>query len=160
MRFCMIAIAVGLWFIAIPSGAFAQSILTVAGGGTVDGRPATVATLPQPSGIAVDPAGNLYIADSSNQRIRKVAAGSGIITTVAGNGSYGFSGDGGAATAAGLSSPHGVALDTAGNLYIADTYNQRIRKVAAGSGVITTVAGNGSEGFSGDGGAATAAGLY
>jgi sugar lactone lactonase YvrE len=154
------AVVVG-FFVAIPSALFAQSILTVAGGGTDDGRPATLAALSGPSGMAVDAAGNLFIADGCNNRIRRVAAGSGIITTVAGNGSGGFSGDGAAATAAQLQCPYGVALDSAGNLYIADSANNRIRKVAAGSGIITTVAGNGSVngGFSGDGGAATAAQL-
>jgi sugar lactone lactonase YvrE len=109
--------------------------------------------------VAFDAAGILYIADTGNQRIRKVAAGSGIISTVAGNGTVGFSGDGGPATAAALAAyPSGVALDTAGNLYIADGNNSRIRKVD-GSGIITTVAGNGASGFSGDSGPATAASL-
>jgi sugar lactone lactonase YvrE len=138
-------------------------ITTVAGNGSEafrgDGGAATAAKLDAPFGVAVDPTGNLYIADTHNNRIRKVAAGSGIITTVAGNGSYGFSGDGGAATAAGLLLPQGVALDLAGNLYISDSGNSRIRKVAAGSGIITTVAGNGIGAFSGDGAAATAAGM-
>ena len=145
-------------------------ISTVAGSGAVglntgsfsgDGGPATAATLNVPLGVALDAAGNLYIADQSNHRIRKVDAGSGIISTVAGGGNKpsGFSGDGGAATAATLYYPDGVALDTAGNLYIADTSNNRIRKVAAGSGIISTVAGNGSDKFFGDGGPATAAAI-
>jgi sugar lactone lactonase YvrE len=143
-------------------------ITTVAGIGPVgnghgsisgDGGSATAAALNGPSGVALDPAGNLFIADTYNSRIRKVVAGSGIITTISGNGSFGFSGDGGAAAAARLNYPAGVALDSAGNLYIADDRNSRIRKVAAGSGIITTIAGNGSDGFSGDGDTATAAGL-
>jgi len=150
-------VVVGSLTLAASMKLSAQSILTIAGGGTDDGRPATVAGL-GPSGMAVDAAGNFYFSDSS--RIRKVVAGSGIITTVAGNGAQGFSGDGGAATAAGLAGPAGVALDSAGNLYIVDAFNYRIRKVAAGSGIITTVAGNGSQGFSGDGGVATSAGFY
>jgi len=85
----------------------------------------------------VDPAGNLYIADVLSQRIRKVT--NGVITTIAGNGTEGFSGDNGPATSAQLSNPYGVAVDAAGNLYIADLHNYRIRKVA--NGVITTVAG-------------------
>src|SRR5208337_2269787 len=93
-----------------------------------------------PVGVAVDSAGNLYIADFANCRIRKVT--NGVITTVAGNGTYGFSGDGGPATNAQLYEPLGVAVDSAGNLYIADTYNYRIRKVS--NGVITTVAGGGT----------------
>jgi trimeric autotransporter adhesin len=122
-----------------------------------DGGPATAATLRYPSGVALDAAGNLYIADWGNDRIRQVAAGSGIMSTVAGNGTHGILGDGGPATAAGLFDVAGVALDAAGNLYIADALHIRIRKVAAGSGIISTVAGNGGLGSSGDGGPATAA---
>ena len=105
--------------------------------------------------MAVDSAGNLYIADFDNNRIRKVTGGT--ITTVAGNGNQGSSGDGGPATSASLASPAGVAVDSAGNLYIADYWNNRVRKVSGGT--ITTVAGNGVEGFSGDGGPATSASL-
>ena len=111
-----------------------------------------------PYGVAVDASGNLYIADSSNHRVRKVSA-SGIITTVAGTGSSGYSGDGGPATSAQLDYPYGVAVDAGGNLYIADTYNHCVRKVSA-AGIITTVAGNGSPGYSGDGGPAASAQLY
>jgi subtilase family serine protease/sugar lactone lactonase YvrE len=124
-----------------------------------DGGPATTARLANPIGVDVDNAGNLFIADLSNQRVRKVDAATGIITTVAGNGARGFSGDGGAATSASLQDPVGVAVDNAGNLFIADLTNQRVRRVDAASGVITTVAGNGSSGFSGDGGPATSAAL-
>ncbi len=106
----------------------------------------------------MDGSGNLYIADQNNQRIQKVAA-DGTVTTVAGTGQRGFSGDGGAATAAQLNFPYDVAVDGSGNLYIVDRDNQRIRKVAAADGTITTVAGTGQQGFSGDGGAATAARL-
>jgi hypothetical protein len=136
-------------------------ITTVAGSGTYgfsgDGGPATDASLSSPYGVAVDAAGNLYIADAGNSRVRKVST-SGTITTVAGSGTYGFSGDGGPATNAALSSPQGVALDAAGNLYIADAQDTRVRKVST-SGTITTVAGSGTYGFSGDGGPATDAGL-
>ena len=140
----------------------AGTISTVAGNGSPgfsgDGGPATGASLSMPMGVAVDSAGNLYIADSSNNRIRKVNTG-GTISTVAGGALVpGFSGDGGPATAAGLFLPGGVALDSAGNIYIADIANNRIRKVNT-AGVITTVAGNGTKGFSGDGGAASGAGL-
>ena len=122
-----------------------------------DGGPATSASLASPVSVALDGAGNLFIADFSNSRIRKVDT-SGIITTVAGNGISGFSGDGGPATSASLTNPTGVALDGTGNLFIADEGNFRIRKVDT-SGIITTVAGNGSSGFSGDGGPATSASL-
>ena len=136
----------------------AQIITTVAGSSLKgDGGPATAANLANPVGVVQDGTGNLYIADSQNHRIRKVAT-NGIITTIAGTGSYGFSGDGGAATAANLANPAGVALDGSGNLYIADSQNHRIRKVAT-SGIITTVAGTGVAGYGGDGAAATAATL-
>jgi len=135
-------------------------ITTVAGNGGVgnggDSGLATSAQLYYPAGIAVDGAGELYIADSKNQRIRKVGA-AGIITTIAGNGNVGYNCANGAATGVGLHTPTGVALDGSGNLFIADYGNQCIRKVAAGN--ITTVAGNGTSSFSGDGGPATSASL-
>jgi uncharacterized protein (TIGR03437 family) len=129
-----------------------------------DGGPATNAGLSSPSGLALDAAGNIYIADTDNFAIRKVS--NGIITTVAGKqllpgfGEGGYSGDGGPATSAELSAPSGVAVDAAGNLFIADTNNQRIREVLAANGTITTVAGNGTPNYSGDGGPATSAELY
>jgi hypothetical protein len=122
-----------------------------------DGGPATQASFTSVYGVAADRFGNVYVADANNHRIRKVAP-SGTITTFAGTGTDGFSGDGGPATAANLSYPYGVAVDDAGNVYIADTGNLRVRKVT-GSGVISTIAGVGSFGFSGDGGPATAAQL-
>jgi trimeric autotransporter adhesin len=135
------------------------SLRLVAGSGALgysgDGGSATAAMLNYPIGVAIDSAGNIFIADTGNNRIRKVTP-DGIITTVAGNGNNGFGGDGGQATAAQLSSPYYVAVDSAGNLYFNDNFNQRIRKVT-GAGVISTVAGNGSRGFGGDGGKATAA---
>lgn len=138
-------------------------ISTVAGNGTSsfsgDGGPAISAKLSNPTSVAVDDTGNLYIADCYNNRIRKVSAITGIITTIAGNGSAGFSGDGGIATAAKLSNPTGIAIDRMGNLYIADPQNHRIRKVSAGNGFISTIAGNGIQGFAGDGGLANAANL-
>ena len=134
-------------------------ITTVAGSGAYgfsgDNGPATNAMLSGPGGITVDSAGNLYIADTGNSRIRKVS--NGVITTVAGSGTYGLSGDNGPATSAELEDPYGVALDSAGNFYVADTNNSRIRRVS--NGVITTVAGNGTGGFSGDNGPATSAEL-
>jgi len=137
------------------------TIMTVAGTGsngfTGDGGPAPGAKLSRPNGVAVDAAGNIYIADTNNHRVRMVTPG-GIITTVAGNGVNTFAGDEGAATAASLSSPYAVAVDAAGNLFIADYGNLRVRKVTAG-GVISTVAGSGAFGYGGDGGDATAAEL-
>ena len=136
-------------------------ITTVVGNGTFsfsgDGGLATSASLNYPLGVAVDATGNLFIADYSNNRIRKVST-NGVITTVAGNGTSAFSGDGGVATNASLSYPSGVAVDAAGKLFIVDSNNNRIRKISA-TGVITTVAGNGSPGYSGDGGLATSASL-
>jgi len=111
----------------------------------------------QPGGLAVDVEGNLFIADTANNRIRKINP-AGIITTVAGSGQFGFSGDGGLATAARLNYPSGVTLDGVGNLFIADNFNHRIRRVSP-SGIISTVAGDGIRGFSGDGGPGTAAQL-
>jgi uncharacterized protein (TIGR03437 family) len=143
----------------VSNGVITGVITTIAGNGTRafsgDNGPATSAQLDGPVGIAVDSAGNLYVADTSNSRIRRVS--NGVITTVAGNGKAGYSGDNGPATSAGLNYPTGVAVDSAGNLYIADTSNSRIRKVS--NGVITTVAGSGTPGSSGDGGPATSADL-
>jgi sugar lactone lactonase YvrE len=134
-------------------------ITTIAGDGTRlfqgDNRPAISAQLDAPWDVAVDSAGNLYIADAFHHRVRKVTT-AGIISTVAGNGLGGFSGDGGPGTSAQLNIPSAVAVDAVGNLFIADTANSRIRKVTP-SGVISTVAGNGTRGFGGDGGPATAA---
>ncbi len=138
------------------------TISTVAGdgswGASGDGGPATSAQLNYPQGMAVDSAGNLYIADAGNHRIRKVDIGSGTISTVAGTGTPGPAGDGGPAAAAQLRDPSGVFVDGAGNLYIADSGNHRVRKVDAG-GAISTVAGTGTGGYNGDGIAATSAQL-
>jgi len=145
----------------ISSTNFAQIITTIAGNGTAgysgDGGAATGATVNQPTTLAVDASGNIYIADANNNVIRKVNT-SGIITTIAGNGTAGYSGDGGSATSASLNLPFGVRVDAAGNLYIADANNNVIRKVNT-SGIITTVAGTGVGGYSGDSGPATSAQL-
>ena len=122
-----------------------------------DGGLAIEAHLNYPEDLAVDAYGNIYITDTWNNRIRKVDP-NGIITTIAGNGQSGFSGDGGPATQASLAWPRGVAIDPRGNIYISDTDNNRIRKVEPG-GTITTIAGNGQSGFGGDGGPATQAGI-
>ena len=129
-------------------------------GSSGDGGAATSAALSYPYGVAVDSSGNVYIADTGNHKIRRVTVSSGLITTFAGRGSVGSSGDGGAATSAALYSPCGVAVDSSGNVYIADHGNHKIRRVAVSSGIITTFAGRGSYGSSGDGGAATSAALY
>jgi hypothetical protein len=142
-------------------------ISTVAGNGTggyvasqdTGTMAATSAELQYPQGVAVDGAGNLYIGDSYNQRIRKVTAATGFISTVAGNGTAGYTSDGIAATSAELNYPAGVAVDGAGDLYVADVSNNRIRKVSAATGVISTVAGNGTANYFGDGAAATSAEL-
>jgi trimeric autotransporter adhesin len=128
-------------------------ITTVAGGGSAnpgDGGPATSAALIIPQGVSVDPAGNIFIAETGSARIRRVSAADGTISTVAGNGSLGYTGDGGPATSATLNSPYSVLVDAIDNIYIADTGNNVIRRVSGGN--ITTIAGNGIAGFSGDGG--------
>jgi sugar lactone lactonase YvrE len=124
-----------------------------------DGGPASRALLNGPFDIAFDPAGNLYFSDTFNNRIRRVDARTGAISTIAGNGDKGYSGDGGPATAASLAEPYGVAVDRAGNVYTADRLNRRVRRIDAGSGVITTLAGTGEAAYGGDGGPAAAAGL-
>jgi trimeric autotransporter adhesin len=138
-------------------------ITTIAGTGVAgddgDGIAATRARVRTPYGVAVDGSGNIYIADTGNQRIRKVTVSTGIITAVAGTGAYGYNGDGIAATSADLQLPMGVAVDGSGNIYIADTGNQRIRKVTVSTGIITTIAGTGVFGYNGDGIAATSADL-
>ena len=135
-------------------------VRVVAGNGITgdfgDGGPATEAALSSPRGLAFDRDGNLYIADSS-YRVRRVGR-DGKITTVAGSGERGFSGDGGPAVRASLAEPEGIAFDSQGNLYIADGFNHRVRRVSP-DGVITTIAGNGQRAFSGDGGPAREASL-
>lgn len=148
-----------------PAGAADLGVITTpAGNGAAgfsgDGGPAASASFYNPVDVAVDGAGTVYVADASNNRVRKIAAGSGIVTTVAGNGSLAFGGDGGPATAASLWYPSAIALDSAGNLFIAEVNNDRVRRVDAQTGIITTVAGNGVNGFAGDGGPATSASLY
>jgi sugar lactone lactonase YvrE len=137
-------------------------ISTVAGNGTAgysgDGAAATSAELNQPDGVAVDASKNIYIADHSNNRVRKVTFSTGFISTVAGNGTAGYSGDGGPPTSAELNGPGGLAVDSAGNIYISDFSNNRVRWVASTS-VISTLAGNGTAGYAGDGGRATSAEL-
>jgi len=132
---------------------------TAVAGYAGDGAAAASAAVNVPMGVAFDGGGNLYIADTGNNRIRRVDAVTGIITTVVGNGQQGYAGDGGAAANAQLNLPAGIAVDATGNLFIADTGNNVVRKVNAQTGVITTVAGNGTAGYQGDNGPATAAEL-
>lgn len=120
------------------------------------GVPATSVRLLLPSSVVYDAANNLYLAESSNHLVRKVDL-LGMITTVAGTGVQGFGGDGGPATSASLDSPGGLAMNAQGDLFIADTHNHRVRRIDASTQQISTVAGSGVAGFSGDGGAATAA---
>jgi DNA-binding beta-propeller fold protein YncE len=138
-------------------------ISTVAGTGAKgyagDGGAATQALLNNPFDLAFDPAGNLCFSDTYNHCIRRIDARSGIITTIAGSGERGFSGDGGPATRAQMDQPYGIVIDRSGNIYIADRLNGRVRRVDGASGVITTLAGDGSGKYSGDGGPADRAGL-
>lgn len=113
-----------------------------------------------PDRVALDAAGDVYVADSLNHRVRRIDARTGIVTTVAGSGRLGYDGDGGLAVAASLYAPHGVTLDAAGNVFIADSANNRVRRVDVRTGLISTVAGTGAGGFAGDGVSATAATLY
>ena len=137
------------------------TIETFAGTGTAgdsgDGGPATSAQLDEPTGVAVDAAGNVYVADSQNHRIRRIGL-DGTIEAFAGRGSFGHAGDGGPATSARLTYPFDVAVDANGVVYVADTFNHRIRRIGT-DGIIETIAGTGTEGYGGDGGEATAAHL-
>jgi uncharacterized protein (TIGR03437 family) len=138
----------------------AYRIETVAGSSrNGDGGPAIAAQSGAIQGIALDRLGNLYFSDTDHHRVRKVAAMNGIVTTVAGTGDAGFGGDGAPATAAQLNLPYGLATDSAGNLFIADLGNNRVRRVAL-DGTISTVAGTGAKGSTGDGGPANAARLF
>ena len=136
-------------------------ITTVAGGGTsvVDGCLAVDAYL-TPKNLCVDASGNIYVVSSAVNQIKRIDAVTNIITTVAGTGAAGFSGDGGAATAATFNGILGICTDAAGNIFLVDSGNSCIRKIAAGTGIVTTIAGNTTPGYSGDGGPATAAELH
>jgi DNA-binding beta-propeller fold protein YncE len=124
-----------------------------------DGGPAKAAFLNGPFDVAFDRAGNLYFSDTFNHRIRRVDARTGVITTIAGDGEPGYSGDGGPAVRASLSEPYGIAIDRAGNIFVADRLNRRVRRIDAAQGTITTLAGSGEAAYSGDGGSAADAGL-
>ncbi len=135
----------------------AQNIITIAGGGTSglgDGGLASLASIGYTAGITIDKIGNLYIADQNSHRVRKVDLGTGIITTIAGTGVAGNSGDGFSAILAELNTPSFVCVDTNNNIFISDVLNRKIRKVDIASGIISTFAGNGLMASSGDGGSA------
>jgi gliding motility-associated-like protein len=141
-------------------------ITTIGGDGTIshsgDSGPATNAGIPYPVSVCIDLDGNLYLAEvrsGNTSRIRKINASNGVITTIAGDANIGFSGDGGLAVNAELDDPAGVCVDRSGNVYISEYDHSRIRKIAVATGVITTMAGNGSNGFSGDFGLSTNASL-
>ncbi len=138
-------------------------IRTVAGGSvggfSGDGGPASQAQINEATGLAVDSAGNIYIADYANNRVRKLTVSTGIIGTIAGTGMPEFSGDGGAAIDAELHGPYSIAVDRNGNVYVADYFNCRIREVSSSNGQINTIAGNGICGFAGDGVPATSASI-
>ncbi len=138
-------------------------ISTVAGTGekgyTGDGGAATQALLNNPFDLAFDPGGNLCFSDTFNHCIRRIDARTGVITTIAGTGERGFSGDGGPAARAQMNEPYGIVIDRSGNIYVADRMNRRVRRIDCGSGIITTVAGDGSGKYSGDGGQSDRAGL-
>ncbi len=141
------------------SGAIATVAGTGVAGESADGTAASAAQIDLPVALALDAQGDLYFADARRHVVRRVDATTGLLRTVAGNRTQGFAGDGGVATAAPIDTPTGLAVDGAGDLYLADTHNQRVRRVDAATGVITTVAGTGQPGFSGDQGPAIAAAL-
>ena len=151
-----LVLAVALW----SASASAQSIVTYAGGGTDDGKLATEVSMFATVGVSIDAAGNIYVTESSANLVRRIDAKTNVVTTVAGNGGAGFSGDGGPARKATLNNPLGINVDKAtGDIYIADRGNGRIRKITASTGIITTLAGIGpqEDGPSGDNGPATEA---
>ena len=140
------------------------NLITIVAGNGVQGYSgdlglATLAAIDSPTGIALDAAGNLYLSDTHNQRIRRVDAVSGVITSVAGTGQPGFAGDSVSASAAALNLPRGLALDGSGNLFLVDSRNQRIRRIDAATGQMSTIAGAGIQAFAGDGNPAVAASL-
>jgi DNA-binding beta-propeller fold protein YncE len=140
-----------------PRTASSQTLVLVAGGGSQgDGAPAKQAKLTSPFGVDFDTSGTLYFVEMTGHRVRKIDA-DGNVTTVAGNGKPGFGGDGGPASAAQLNGPHNLAIAPNGDLYVADTWNHRVRKIDAKTHVITTVVGTATKGYSGDGGPATKA---
>lgn len=147
----------------IPQFFFGQTITTIAGNGTggynSDGIAATSSELYGPQGLALDASGNIYIADLANNRIRKIDVTTGLISTIAGTGTAAYNGDGILATTAEISQPSALTFDQSGDLYFTDRANNRIRKITMSTGIISTIAGTGANGYNGDGIAATAAEL-
>jgi sugar lactone lactonase YvrE len=154
----LVFVALALVLFAPPALLAQYAISTVAGGGP-NNLTALKASIGNPGGVALDAAGNIYIADSQSSHIFKVDTANNL-TVVAGNGTHGYAGDGGPATSAALNGPEGVFVDAMGNIFIADTQNSVIREVTASNGNIVTVAGTGVAGYSGDGAIATSAQLY
>jgi len=155
----LLTLPLSLCLLALAEPTMTTAVGTGRQGFNGDGGAATAAALNQPFDAAFDAAGHLYFSDTGNHTIRRVDRKTGVISTVVGNGTKGFSGDGGPALKAQLNEPYGVVLDSRGNLYFADRLNRRVRRVDAATGVITTVAGDGSKVFSGDGGPGAKAGL-
>jgi sugar lactone lactonase YvrE len=153
MTRCLLAWAICLMLVESPT--ISSPVGNGRQGYSGDGGPAKEASLNQPFGVVFDEAGNLFVSDTFNHRVRRVDARTGVISTVAGTGERGFSGDGGPATAGNLNEPYGLAVDSEGNLYIADRLNHRVRKVDAKGQVITTVAGSDSRTPTQNGGTAT-----
>jgi len=153
------AIRIIVLALAMTSTASAEKLVLIAGGGTGgDGEAATNASMGQPFGVAIDKQGNLFIADMTDHRVRKIDP-KGIITTVGGTGKKGFGGDGGPATEGQFSGMHDLVVADNGDIYIADSYNLRVRKIDAKTGRLSTVAGNGEKKIAGDGGSGEQASL-
>jgi DNA-binding beta-propeller fold protein YncE len=160
MRSWLVALIVSVGVVsAPPSPSISTAVGTGQQGDTGDDGPATQARLDNPFDVAFDDAGNLYLSDTFNHRVWRVDARTGVLTTVAGSDTKGFLGDGGPALQARLDEPYGIVLDRGGNLYIADRLNRRVRRVEGATGLISTMAGDGSKVFSGDSGPAARAGL-
>ncbi len=162
MKYFLFLAGSAMLFFSCLTPAYSQGLIieTIAGGGPTlgDGGPATLSKFNANNGIDVDTMGNIYIGDQSNGRVRMISKSTGIITTIAGTSTFGSSGDGGPATIAELGGPAGVAVDSGGKfVYIADNGNNKIRMVDMTTGIITTLAGNGTATTTGDGGPATAA---
>ncbi|SIO58603.1 NHL repeat-containing protein [Singulisphaera sp. GP187] len=155
----LLTLPLGICLLVLADPTMSTAVGTGKLGRPADGGPAVEVPLNMPFDVAFDSGGNLYLSDTMNHCIRRVDGKTGAITTVVGSGTKGFSGDGGPALKAKLDEPYGIVLDSRGNLYFADRLNRRVRRVDAGTGIITTVAGDGSKTYSGDGGPGTRAGL-